>query len=156
MGWSSYFSLQSHHVSVDSTAFDQKKSKSRRSSVEMRRLPPVDALKPQAASARCKLPHRPHQRHLKVHHSWPYLGQISATTSPPSLPSHAAFRRCMLATRLPNPSLPSGVMASAYSVHHGAPSFTITALGRWSVINKQLPGTFAYTRRIMRLTGHSC
>ncbi|ODA76001.1 hypothetical protein RJ55_08283 [Drechmeria coniospora] len=39
-------------------------------------------------------------------------------------------------------SLPSSAMASAYSAYHGAASgshFTVTALGRWSSINKPLP-----------------
>ncbi|PHH83366.1 hypothetical protein CDD83_2999 [Cordyceps sp. RAO-2017] len=38
---------------------------------------------------------------------------------------------------------PSGAMASAYSSYHGAGNasqqFTATALGRWSILNKQLP-----------------
>lgn len=39
--------------------------------------------------------------------------------------------------------LSSSPMASAYSTYHGAANgseFTVTALGRWSVLTKQLPG----------------
>ncbi|UNI17416.1 hypothetical protein JDV02_003759 [Purpureocillium takamizusanense] len=49
---------------------------------------------------------------------------------------------CMLATRRLRSPLSPSAMASAYSAYHGAANasqFTITALGRWSSISKQLP-----------------
>ncbi|KAL7951236.1 hypothetical protein V8C42DRAFT_303491 [Trichoderma barbatum] len=49
---------------------------------------------------------------------------------------------CSIAARLRSLSASlSSAMASAYSAYHGAKSshFTVTALGRWSVLTKQLP-----------------
>ncbi|KAI9147828.1 hypothetical protein HJFPF1_12860 [Paramyrothecium foliicola] len=47
----------------------------------------------------------------------------------------------MIATRLARLKQSSSAMASAFSAYHGAASsqFTVTALGRWSVLNKSLP-----------------
>ncbi|CAM1503791.1 Fc.00g013820.m01.CDS01 [Cosmosporella sp. VM-42] len=102
----------------------------------MRRQPLLNALKPQAnSSRRSQPPSQPHSRGFSVLRASNPC-QNSTTTSSP-LPFH-----CMLAARLRSPSLPSSAMASAYSVHHGAAngsSFTVTALNRWSVANKQLP-----------------
>lgn len=55
---------------------------------------------------------------------------------------------CMLATALRNRrlSLPSSAMASAFSTYRGSgdqSKYTLTALGRWSCVNKQLPGICA-------------
>lgn len=55
---------------------------------------------------------------------------------------------CMLATALRNRrlSVPSSAMASAFSTYHGSgdqSKYTLTALGRWSCLNKQLPGICA-------------
>lgn len=77
----------------------------------------------------------------------PKIAQRFATTSspPPSsaAPSALPYSTCMIAARRLRPSLPSSAMASAYSAYHGAANgsqFTVTALGRWSILNKQLPG----------------
>ncbi|PNY25198.1 Uncharacterized protein TCAP_04854 [Tolypocladium capitatum] len=64
------------------------------------------------------------------------LARARCASSPP--PSSTR----MIAARRLRPSLPSSAMASAYGAYHGAasgPQFTVTALGRWSVLNKQLP-----------------
>jgi hypothetical protein len=48
----------------------------------------------------------------------------------------------MIAVRLHRTTIPSSAMASAYSVYHGASNgspHTITAMGRWSSLNKALP-----------------
>ena len=78
----------------------------------------------------------------------PKLAQrFAATSSPPPLPSasppaHPASHRMIAARRL-HTILPSSAMASAYSAYHGAANgsqFTVTALGRWSILNTPLPG----------------
>ncbi|KAF7562419.1 hypothetical protein G7046_g1690 [Stylonectria norvegica] len=112
----------------------------------MRRLSPINALNlPQANSPAVARFHftgrRPHRRG-----SSPQLrrnpSQISTSTSSST---SSQLLTCMLAARPRTPSLLLSAMASAYSVHHGAANtssahFTVTALGRWSVANKQLPG----------------
>lgn len=134
----------------------------------MRRLSPVQVLKPQArrvagavgaASTAVNL-HRP------VPH-WPLILQgrqtWTSTTSSKVVNLHSPKlnrRRypkagCTLAaspvsvsvtalTRYRSLNLP-GAMASAFSAYHGsaavASQHTITALGRWSVLNHPLPGS---------------
>ncbi|KJZ72432.1 hypothetical protein HIM_08235 [Hirsutella minnesotensis 3608] len=91
----------------------------------------AQGLKRPAASASDLDFHRVRRRHLQH------------TGRPPS----SCSRACMLAAaaRCLRPGLLTSTMASAHSMYHGAahasqaPQFTVTALGRWSCINKQLP-----------------
>jgi hypothetical protein len=131
----------------------------------MRRLSPIEALKPQArqrATAWATAPAAlvPHWRGLSLHQLLRQRQQTwtSTTTSnksrtsllaPTPLHRHRFWSsRCMSAAAaaiLQRPSVP-GAMASAYSAYHGpaaaASQFTTTALGRWSVLTHPLPGLF--------------
>ncbi|KAF5011541.1 hypothetical protein FDECE_2352 [Fusarium decemcellulare] len=135
----------------------------------MRRLSPVEALKPQASRGTLPGPHRrgwPVPIQQRRQQTWTSAsasasaststssstrtGPAANTTSTASLqpqPRHPP-PSCMLAAtaRLRSLSVSSGspgAMASAYSAYHGpaaaASQFTITALGRWSILNHPLP-----------------
>ncbi|RSL67075.1 hypothetical protein CEP53_003126 [Fusarium sp. AF-6] len=131
----------------------------------MRRLSPIEALKPQArqrATALAVTAARaatavPHWRGLSLHQLLRQRQQTwtSTTTSnksttsllDPTPPHRHRFwpsRRMSAAASaiLQRHSVP-GAMASAYSAYHGpaaaASQFTTTALGRWSVLNHPLP-----------------
>lgn len=71
---------------------------------------------------------------------------ITTSFPPEHTPSIFHPRRAAaIAARLRSPPVPRlSAMASAYSAYHGATrnsQFTVTALGRWSVLSKQLPGS---------------
>lgn len=128
----------------------------------------LNALKPQVANPRGQLlrplsalsalsigTRRPHSGDFRFSpQHLPNPCQISTTTSSSSRlgrqlggfshPRRLSSALCMLVPlRVRSPSLSSSAMASAYSVHHGAANgnhFTITALGRWSLVNTPLPG----------------
>lgn len=120
--------------------------------------PPVVVL-PHRRSSRPSIIHQ-----QKRHHSPAKLPvfvtqtSTSTTTNPPPTSSTTTSRFasttkspfpqnppcCLLAAtiRFPKPSGVSSAMASAYSALHGtaaASNFTITALGRWSVLSSTLP-----------------
>jgi hypothetical protein len=145
----------------------------------MRRLSPVEALKPQArpvavavavavtatgattagASAavtlRRLLPHWP--LILQGRQTWtsttssnidisqsPKLNRRRYPKASYTLATSPTLRVVTVPTRYRRLSL-SGAMASAFSAYHGptavASQHTITALGRWSVLNHALPGS---------------
>lgn len=139
---------------------------------EMRRLSPIEALKPQArrvtvtAGVATTAPAALTLRRPVPH--WPLILQgqqtwTSTTSSkiinllPPKLNTRrhprdnywlATSRPSILATRIASlrhrrPGL-LGAMASAFSAYHGpaaiASQHTVTALGRWSILNHALPG----------------
>ncbi|QGI94309.1 hypothetical protein CEK26_007378 [Fusarium fujikuroi] len=126
----------------------------------MRRLSPVQALEPPRASSVTVTTPRPHRHFiLKGRQTWTSTTSSNNANSTlaslflhPNLPRYSTTS-CMLATspsiatttassRLRRLSI-SGAMASAFSAYHGpaatASQHTITALGRWSVLNNSLP-----------------
>ncbi|KAF4456587.1 hypothetical protein F53441_1331 [Fusarium austroafricanum] len=135
----------------------------------MRRLSPVTALEPQACSVavaasfakpspRLRSKPRPHWPYiLKGRQTWTSTTSWNvAKSTSASLSFHLNRPRhsetsCMLSASAPSASISahlrrlslSGAMASAFSAYHGpaaaASQHTITALGRWSVLNSPLP-----------------
>ncbi|KAF7546788.1 hypothetical protein G7Z17_g8173 [Cylindrodendrum hubeiense] len=122
----------------------------------MRRLSPINALKPQASSASCSARGGRSSLGLALCRQAPVVAlphrRSSPTNPPPTSTSKSTAKSasspqppcCLLAasTRLRSPSGVSSAMASAYSALHGAAAasnFTVTALGRWSVLNGTLP-----------------
>lgn len=100
---------------------------------------------------------RPHQRDFSNYpfrhrYFWAVKASSSTTNVKPttdvsSKPISHQPLCCMLtaATQFRGKRVAPDAMASAYSVHQGAAAasqFTITALGRWSVLNKPLPGSW--------------
>lgn len=129
---------------------------------EMRRLSPVQALELPLASSVAVVTPGPH-RHFILQGRQTWTSTTSSTIANSTLASHflhpnsPRYRatNCMLfaspykatataSSRLRRPSI-SGAMASAFSAYHGptaaASQHTITALGRWSVLNNSLPGS---------------
>lgn len=128
----------------------------------MRRLSPVQALEPPRASSVTVTTPRPHRHFiLQGRQTWTSTTSSNNANSTlaslflhPNLPRYSTTS-CMLAispsiatttasSRLRRLSI-SGAMASAFSAYHGpaatASQHTITALGRWSVLNNSLPGS---------------
>ncbi|KAF4980945.1 hypothetical protein FZEAL_3165 [Fusarium zealandicum] len=119
----------------------------------MRRLSPIEALKPQASGLRRQAPAAlPHWRGSSIHQRQQTCtfttssrktraNLISPTASTRILPTQTPSCLLAAAARIRSPSV-SSAMATAYSAYHGAaaPSqFTVTALGRWSVLSHPLP-----------------
>ncbi|RFU80801.1 hypothetical protein TARUN_1458 [Trichoderma arundinaceum] len=83
--------------------------------------------------------------HPPAQNSWP-SGCITTSTPPEPEQTPSIFHSpaaTAIAARIRGLSVSlSSAMASAYSAYHGAPKssqFTVTALGRWSILTKPLP-----------------